>query len=249
MLKINRFVTWVLLAVVGISTLVLYSPGLFKTLSDNLAALRDIKNLTLKINPEACSGYDLTYPKYALCINKLLNQDDLVSADHLYSEFIKSGSTGTVFSPYFLAQIEDYRANYPAACNQLQRINSKPSMLLLADRAFSTNHWDGLAIYLDCIDQVKLSPGYVNPYRTAVLFNSLGMHLEEIENYREAERAYSLAGDWYPTIWSEPFINIARIEAQHGHVDGAINLLLEVFQKSHITAIQIFAHERIRHIQ
>jgi tetratricopeptide (TPR) repeat protein len=232
MLKINQFVTWVLLAVIVFSTLLLYSPGLLKALSENLATSRDIKSSTLKINPEACFGNSLTYPKFALCIEKLLNQNDAESADRLYPEYIKTGHTGTIFSPYYLAQIEDYRSNYQSACHLLQKINSKPTLLIMADKAYSTNNWNGLATYLDCINQVKASLGYVNPYRTAVLFNNLGMHLEEIKNYTEAERAYSLAGDWYPTVWSEPFIHIARIKSERNDNEGAKNILLSAYQKA-----------------
>jgi tetratricopeptide (TPR) repeat protein len=57
------------------------------------------------------------------------------------------------------------------------------------------------------------------------MYYSIGGYYEDIGKLIEAQEAYYHAASWYPTVWADPYIALARIEADQGKVASAIEIL------------------------
>lgn len=121
---------------------------------------------------------------------------------------------------------------YEESCRLLLSLPAKSNILTLAIDSRDSGNWSALEEYVACLDKSRLLPGFVSPYEVALLNFGLAQHLEEIGELAGARASYEGAAAWYPTVWADPVLALARLELNETGVEQAIELLLASLQQA-----------------
>lgn len=111
------------------------------------------------------------------------------------------------------------------SCQLLRSIQAKHIILEIADLSHRNANYDDLAMYLKCFESIATSPGYVSPFNISILYEALAQHYEKNNKFDLAYSSYSKAAKWYPTIWAEPYISMARIANHEEGPSKSITIL------------------------